>query len=199
MEEAMKAILLVLPLATSLVAAGEPVPVVSSSLPVGTPSRFFAEDLDDRIARMRKRLSIISRERGPFGLYQNPAKTPVINHVAKKISKTPFIDFINGIQISVINPRKKEFLVGARIFRVGQVFPIVRGGERLSVRVEAVGPSRVTFRNLRTGEIALRRLDVLPEGVTAAAGRFRVQGVTSRSRSEAEPLRLETNISPPAP
>ena len=191
----MKVILLILPLATSLLAAGEPVPVVSSAVPGGTPARFLSADLDDRIARMRKRLSIISRERGPFGLYQNPAD----NHVAKKISKTPFIEFINGIQISVINSREKEFLVGARIFRVGQVFPIVRGGERLSVRVEAVRSSRVTFRNLRTGEIALRRLDVLPEGVTAAAGRVRVQGVTSRSRGEAEPLRLDTNPSPPAP
>ena len=195
----MKTILLVLPLATSLLVAGEPVPVVSSAVPGGTPARFLAEDLDVRIARMRKRLSIISRERGPFGLYQNPAKTPVINHAVKEVSKTPFIEFINGIQISVINSKEKEFLVGARIFRVGQVFPIVRGGERLSVRVEAVGPPRVTFRNLQTGEVALRRLDVLPEGVTAAAGRFRVQGVTSRSRGEAEPLRLETNTPPPAP
>ena len=195
----MKTILLVLPLATSLLVAGEPVPVVSSAVPGGTPARFLAEDLDVRIARLRKRLSIISRERGPFGLYQNPAKTPVINHAVKEVSKTPFIEFINGIQISVINSKEKEFLVGARICRVGQVFPIVRGGERLSVRVEAVGPSRVTFRNLQTGEVALRRLDVLPEGVTAAAGRFRVQGVTSRSRGEAEPLRLETNTPPPAP
>ncbi|MDP7654701.1 MAG: hypothetical protein QF706_01450 [Roseibacillus sp.] len=195
----MKTILLVLPLATSLLVAGEPVPVVSSAVPGGTPARFLAEDLDVRIARLRKRLSIISRERGPFGLYQNPAKTPVINHAVKEVSKTPFIEFINGIQISVINSKEKEFLVGARIFRVGQVFPIVRGGERLSVRVEAVRPSRVTFRNLQTGEVALRRLDVLPEGVTAAAGRFRVQGVTSRSRGEAEPLRLETNTPPPAP
>ena len=88
----MKTILLVLPLATSLLVAGEPVPVVSSAVPGGTPARFLAEDLDVRIARLRKRLSIISRERGPFGLYQNPAKTPVINHAVKEVSKTPFIE-----------------------------------------------------------------------------------------------------------
>ena len=197
MAKVMKATLLTLLLAISLLAAKEPAALVSSTGSGSIPARFLAEGLDDRIASMKKRLSIASSERGPFGLYQSPGRTPVISHVAKEARKTPFSEFINGIQISVINSREKEFLVGARMFRLGQVFPIIRGGERLSVRVEAVGSSRVTFRNLQTGEIALRRLDVLPDGITATAGVFRVQGVTSRTREEAEPLRLESH--PPLP
>ena len=199
MAKVMKATLLTLFLAVSLLAAKEPVAVASSSGSGSIPARFLAQDLDDRIASMKKRLSIVGSERGPFGLYQNPGRTPVISHVAKEVRKTSFSEFINGIQISVINSREKEFLVGARRFRLGQVVPIIRGGERLSVRVEAVGSSRVTFRNLQTGEIALRRLDVLPNGVTANAGQFRVQGVTPRTRGEAEPLRLESNPSAPVP
>ncbi len=194
----MKATLLTLLPAISLLAAKEPAAVAPSSGPASVPpARFLAEDLHDRIASMKKRLSIAGSERGPFGLYQNPGRVPVINHVAEEARKTPFSEFINGIQITVINSREKEFLVGARIFRLGQVFPIVRGGERLSVRVEEVGSSRVTFRNLQTGETALRRLDVLPDGITATAGVLRVQGVTSRTREEAEPLRLESH--PPLP
>ena len=199
MAKVMKATFLILPLTISLLAAKEPGAVVSPGESGSSPARFLAEDLQDRIASMKKRLSIASSERGPFGLYQNPGRTPVISHVAKETRKTPFSEFINGIQISVINSREKEFLVGARMFRLGQVFPIIRGGERLSVRVEAVESSKVTFRNLQTGEIALLRLDILPNGITASAGQFLVQGVTPRTRGEAEPLRLESNPSLPTP
>ncbi len=199
MEKVMKATFLILSLTISLLAAKEPDAAASPAESVSSPARFLAGDLQDRIANMKKRLSIASSERGPFGLYQNPGRTPVISHVAKETRKTPFSEFINGIKISVINLREKEFLVGARMFRLGQVFPIIRGGERLSVRVEAVESSRVTFRNLQTGEIALLRLEVLPNGITASAGQFVVQGVTSRARGEAEPLRLESNPSLPTP
>ncbi len=193
----MKTLLITILLGSCLLVAEEPVAV--STAPGPAPARFLAEDLNGRIAAMRERLSIASRERGPFGLYQNPARTPVISHVAKEVRKTPFSAFINDIRISVINSREKEFLVGARMFRLGQVFPIIRDGERISVRVESIGSSRVTFRNLQTGEVALRRLDALPDGVTTAGRQLRVQGLTPRSRGESEPLRLESHSSPPLP
>ena len=193
----MKIALITLYTGSFLLVAEESVSV--STVPGPAPARFLSEDLDDRNAAMRKSLSIASRERGPFGLYQNPARTPVISQVAKEIRKTPFSAFINDIRISVINSREKEFLVGARIFRLGQVFPIIRNGERISVRVESIGSSQVAFRNLQSGEVALRRLDTLPDGVTTAGRELRVRGVTSRSRGEAEPLRLESDSSPPLP
>lgn len=164
-----------------------------------TPARFLAEDLDTRLQDLQQRLAISKRERGPFGLYQVPGKTPVITSpIERAVRKTPFDEFINLIQISVINAREKEFLVGARMFRLGQVFPIELGSERLSVRVEGVTPSQVTFKNLKTGEIALRRLDVLPAGITASADSIRPRGVTSTQRGEVEPLRLDLNA-PPTP
>ncbi len=179
--------------------AGEPSSGSNSRPEIVTPARFLADTADDRIAELKRRLSIAGRERGPFGLYQNPGKAPVISRSSREIPKTSFRDFIKDIRISLINSREREFLVGARLFRLGQVFPIVRGGEKISVRVEAVGRSRVTFKNLQSGEIAVSRLDTLPDGVSAAGQPLRLQGITLRKKSEVEPLRIESNSPPPLP
>ena len=195
----MKAILPILLLGATLVSAEKPVTTSSSRMTDAAPARFLAVELDERVLELRKRLAITTRERGPFGLYQNPGRVPVISHVVAEVRKTPFDEFIKGIEITVINAREKEFLVGARLFRIGQVFPILRGGEKLSVRVEAVEPSRVTFKNLQTGELALRRLDLLPSGVTAASGQIQVRGVTPSNRGEVEPLRIELDTPPALP
>ena len=163
-------------------------------------SRFLADGLEDRVLLLKQRLAINKQDRGPFGLHQIPGKSPILSGPISKISrKTPFNEFINSIRISVINPKEKEFLVGARIFRLGQVFPIVRAGERLSVRVESVSRSQVAFKNLDTGEVALRRLNIVPDGVTASAGSINVRGVTPIGRGQVEPLHLDFNSPPPTP
>ena len=163
-----------------------------------TPTRFLDGDVNDRVEELRKRLMIMKRDRGPFGLYQIPGKEPVVAAPITSRVQTPFSDYINRIQISVVNAKEKEFLVGARLFRLGQVFPIVRGGEKLSVQVASVRPSQVTFKNLKTGEVAVRRLDALPAGITASAGKIQVRGVTPTNNGESEPLRLDFD-SPPEP
>ena len=195
----MKATFLTLLLSSTVAVASEPTPVSAPHGEGPAPARFLSVAVDERIAEMKRRLAIAERERGPFGLYQNPGKTPVVSRSSKEIPKTTFRDFIKDIRISLINSREREFLVGARLFRLGQVFPVVRGGEQISVRVEAVGPSRVTFRNLQSGERAILRLDALPEGVTAAGKPLRLQGITLRKKSEAEPLRIESHSPPPLP
>ena len=195
----MKTTLLMILLCAAAAAAGEPSSGSNSRPEMVTPARFLADTADDRIAELKRRLSIAGRERGPFGLYQNPGKAPVISRSSREIPKTSFRDFIKDIRISLINSREREFLVGARLFRLGQVFPIVRGGEKISVRVEAVGRSRVTFKNLQSGEIAVSRLDILPDGVSAAGQPLRLQGITLRKKSEVEPLQIESNSPPPLP
>lgn len=167
-----------------------------------SPTRFLAQGsgVEERIKSLKQQLAINKRERGPFGLYQNPSKTPVYSGPMKeKLRKTPFHEFINEIQISVINAKEKEFLVGARIFRLGQVFPIVRGKESLSVRVESVSRSRVSFKNLKTGEVAVRRLDDLPNGITASVGSLDVPGVTPNGSGDRATLFLKDNTPPHTP
>ncbi len=161
-------------------------------------SRFITGEVAAHIADLKRRLAINRQELGPFGLYQVPGKTPIVSGpLRKKLQKTPFSDYINQIQISVINAREKEFLVGARIFRLGQVFPIVRGNDRISVRVESVSASRVTFKNLQSGDIAVRKLNVLPDGVIANSGALKVRGVTETSPGQAQPLHLDFTSPPP--
>ena len=180
---------------SGLVALG----ATATANPEETPARFLSDDVEDRLGVLLKRMAIMEREQGPFGLYQVPGKKPIIvSPIRTSRTKTPFGEYINRIQISVVNAKEKEFLVGARLFRLGQVFPIERGGEKLSVQVMAVEPSRVSFKNLKTGEVALRRLDSLPAGVTASAGKIQVRGVTPSNKGESEPLRLDFD-SPDSP
>jgi hypothetical protein len=164
-------------------------------------SRFLATDtLELQIQTMRARIAINAQERCPFGLSQRPGEAPVeVSPITKMIKKTPFSDYINQIQISVVNATDKEFLVGARIFRLGQVFPIARGGERISVRVESIGISAVSFKNIKTNEVATKSLHVLPAGVVADNEALNVPGVTPDVRGEEQPLLLEFNSSPPTP
>lgn len=166
-----------------------------------TATRFIPSgELDDSIMKMRGRLSINSQERDPFGLYQVPGKEPVVKSpIAKMIKKTPFSDYIENIQISVVNSKDKEFLVGARIFRLGQVFPIVRGGSSISVRVDSIEPSAVTFKNLKTGELCAKKLDLLPAGVTASTDDLHVPGVVPHRRGDTQPLHLDFETPPPTP
>lgn len=170
--------------------------------PEDSPSRFLAEGsgVDQRVEKLKQRLAINKRKRGPFGLYQILSKTPVYSGPMKdKFKKTPFHEFINEIQISVINAKEKEFLVGARMFRLGQVFPLARGKERLSVEIQSVSRSRVVFKNLQTGEVAVRRLDDLPDGITASARSLNVPGVTPNGRGERATLYLKDNTPPHTP
>jgi hypothetical protein len=169
---------------------------------VVSPTRFLAQGVgvDQRIEKLKQRLAINKRERGPFGLNQIPSKTPVDSGPLKDtLRKAPFHEFINEIQISVINAKEKEFLVGARMFRLGQVFPIARGKERLSVEIQSVSQSRVAFKNLQTGEIAVRRMDGLPNGITASVRSLNVPGVTPNGRGERATLYLKDNTLPHTP
>lgn len=191
-------VLFILTLPTPLFGA-EPAPKPGKGKVVS--SRFLDDDLDAHIASLRTRIGINRRDQGPFGLYQVPGKAPTLSEkLAKPVKRTPFRAYIKKIEISVISAREKEFLVGARMFRLGQVFPIHSGGERLKVQVVAVEPDRVTFKNLGSGEKAVKSMTTnLPNGMTAHNGNLRVPGVTSRSNGEVAPLELDNDSPPLAP
>lgn len=186
-------------LTTAVLAAAESAPAPESPEPdlQAPATRFLADDLDGHLVTLKRRLAINKQERGPFGLFQVPGKTPIVeNRINKMIKKTPFTDYIDQVELSVVNVRDQEFLVGARIFRLGQVFPIVRGTERISVRVEKIASNEVAFRNMKTGEIAKKSLNTAPRGVTAEA-ELNIPGIVPLGGAEAQPLRLDSK-EPPA-
>ena len=98
----MKATFLTLLLISGALAGSDPAPFPVSNSSGAAPARILSETLDDRIDEMKRRLSITGRERGPFGLYQNPERTPVVTRAAKEVPKTAFRDFIKDIRNAIL-------------------------------------------------------------------------------------------------
>ena len=170
-------------------AAGE------TAVPSGPmPSRLVAEEaVTPYVSMLRGRLAINGRQHDPFGLSQDLKKAtsilpvPVVKTTKKS---TPFSTVVKAIPIAAVFPLEQEFLVGSRTFHTGQVFPLVAGGDNLSVRVEAVRSSSVRFKNIRSGEVIEKRLDLLPDGVTPGGGAITVPGVTEQNNEANEPLHI---------
>lgn len=194
----LSSVILLLALSTPLLAAE---PARNTEKDKVVSARFLSDDLDTHIASLRTRIGINKREQGPFGLYQIPGRAPTLTEkLTKPVERTPFRSYVKKIEISVISAREKEFLVGARMFRLGQIFPIHSGNEKMRVKVVSVEPDRVVFKNLKTGEQAVKSMrETLPNGMTAHNGNLNVPGVTSRSNGEAAPLNLDNDSPPPVP
>lgn len=185
-------------------AAPSPASPAESGVDAGiAPSRMVGPSLSDHVADLRDKLAINGRKRGPFGLHQDLSKaSDSLLTISKKTvvrKETPFELVVNAINIAAVFPREQEFLVGSRSFRKGQTFPLVAGQDKISVRVEGVHSNRVSFRNLRSGEVIDKRLDLLPDGVTNGVGSIVPAGVTPGEAEEGATLHVILEGGPAAP
>ena len=117
--------------------------------------------------------SIRGRARDPFGHSQDPDAKHIGQLSAAKsmrratpILATPFSDIVRLIIITTIMPGEKRFLVGTRSISQGDQMPITFRGKHIFVKITEVNTRQIGFRNLETGEIAMRQLDMLPAGMT---------------------------------
>ena len=92
-------------------------------------------------------------------------------------------------------PGEKRFLVGTRSFRQGEQIPLSFRGKQIPVRITEVNSQQISFKNLESGEIASRKLDMLPVGMTPGNRGITAPGMTL-DRPNA-PIELETGD--PAP
>ena len=167
------------------------------------PSRLIADSADQQVELMRSRLAINMKDRGPFGLNQDPGKvgsTIDLGPVRRRAKKvvTPFIDVVRAVPVAAVFPAEQEFLVGYRSIRTGDTFPLVVRDEKISVRVESVHSRGVVFKNLKSGESATKRLDLLPEGITPGGKIQLINGVTPAGESSKEPLHIVLSTLPSA-
>lgn len=167
------------------------------------PTRLIDGDVSKHVDMLRARLAISTQERGPFGLFQKPGKEPVKAFVspAKKLRTVviPFDAVVDALTIAAVMPSDKMFMVGSRSLRVGQTLPLVAGGRTFRTRVEHVRSDQIGFRNLEDNEMAVKRLDLLPDGVSAGGGKLTPQGVIPSNGGSAEPLQVDLMVHPPSP
>jgi hypothetical protein len=170
----------------------KPEPAAADEAVLKLPSRYAGagSDLAAYIATYSGKFSIKTRQTDPFGRFQDPEfKAPepkIVSSTAKpsfqKVPPTPFIDVVNAIEVNTVDLAKQRFLVGTREFRRGSVFPVqLPNGKTIKIQVLAVSSSAITFRNLDTAETAVRKLKMLPPGMSKGGQPLTAPGMQSTS------------------
>jgi len=183
----------------------DPVDPAVSSLPSGngpTPSRYAGEDLKTYIAELANQLAIRSRVSDPFAQLQDPnAKPQVKPTVAKTARRTApeppatLSDIVGRIEITTIMPKDRRFLVGSRSIGQGDKVPIAFRNKQIRTEVTEVSSHRIAFRNLDTGEIGVRQLNILPPGMTPGTRTLTAPGMVPTNPNAP----LEIDLSTPLP
>lgn len=149
-------------------------PATKEPAPLGTtPSRFVGEaDLDAYVEALSSVFSMRSRATDPFGQLQDPNAKPVPKpttttpHPTTRALSTPFADIIRRIEVKMIMPKEKSFLVGTRSIKQGDTIPLTYRGRNIRVAISSVTARRIEFRNLESGETAALNINLLPAGMT---------------------------------
>ena len=140
----------------------------------------------------------------PFGLFQEPGKEPkqpLLSPIRRpeKLAKIPFQVMVEALPIAAVMAAEKMFMVGPRAVRVGEVLPLSARGRVFRARVESVKAAQIVFRDLATNELAVKRLDLLPNGVRPGGGVIRPPGVVPEGGAVEVPLELDLGLPPDAP
>ncbi len=172
--------------------SGLPEAKVPASLPKeagpasATPSRFVGtSELNAYVESLNSIFLIRSRVRDPFGQAQDPDAKPVIkapvaqkaHHIAPVLA-IQFSEIVQKIVVTTIMPGERRFLVGTRSVKQGDQLPLSFRGKQIRVEVTDVTSRQIEFRNLDTGEIASRKLDMLPIGMTPGHHGITAPGMT---------------------
>lgn len=178
--------------------ASDSAPVVKASakLPGGTsapalipselkPSRFAGELVEAFTLARAAVFAMASRTTDPFGLLQDPSVKPLNRTPQDSIKRrealppTPLQEIITLIRVTTIMPAEKKFLVGTRVFKESDEFPINFQGKRIRMKVLQVSSSKIIFRNLDTGETASLSTGILPPGMVPGKEAIQPAGLVS--------------------
>ena len=169
---------------------------------ISTPSRQVGPtELDAYVKSLSSVFSIGQRTLDPFAMPQDPDAKPVIQEPAPgvvrrvQIQVTPFPEIVQKIVVTTIMPGEKRFLVGTRSFKQGEQIPLSFRGKQIRVQITEVNSQQISFKNLESGEIALRKLDMLPVGMTPGSHGITAPGMTLDSPNA--PIELDTGETPP--
>ena len=151
-----------------------------------TPSRnISAAELKPYVDSIANLFLIRGRARDPFGQNQDPAAKPVIKASAPQAVRriasaqaTPFADIVRLLDVTTIMPGQKRFLIGTRSFKVGDVIPLNFRNKPIQVVITEVTSRQISFRNRESGEVAVRKLNMLPAGMRAGSRGIAAPGMT---------------------
>jgi hypothetical protein len=151
-----------------------------------TPSRQIGPaELESYVTSLSSVFSSRQRDTDPFGQLQDPDAKPIIRTPVASAAKhaapvqvTPFADIIRLIVVTTIMPGEKRFLVGTRSIKQGDQIPLSFRGKQIRVQVTEVTSQQIAFKNLESGDVASRKLDMLPVGMTPGNRGISAPGMT---------------------
>jgi hypothetical protein len=163
------------------------------------PSRLIAPtELKVYLESLSSQFLIRGRATDPFGQVQDPNVKPVVkatvNGAIKRptaVLATPFPELIRRISITTVMPGEKRFLLGTRSIKQGDQIPLTFRGKPIRVQVTEVSSKQIAFRNLDSGEITLRKLNIMPSGMTAGQHGATVPGMVADLPNS--PIELDTD------
>jgi hypothetical protein len=153
---------------------------------ISTPSRQIGPtEMETYLASVASVFLSRGRTLDPFGMPQDPDAKPIVKApvpgAVKRIAPiqaTPFPEIIDKIVVTTIMPGEKRFLVGTRSIKQGEQIPLTFRGKQIRVQVTEVTSRQISFKNLDNGEMASRKLDMLPVGMTPGSRGITAPGMT---------------------
>jgi hypothetical protein len=173
---------------TEAAKADQPGTIEATPAPVSTtPSRYVGtSETESYVKTVSAAFSILKRPTDIFGQLQDPDAKPIVKTPApgavKRIAPvqaTPLSEIVRLLVVTTIMPGEKKFLLGTRSVRQGDQLPLNFRGKELRVQVTEVTSRQIAFKNLDSGETAVRKLDMLPVGMTAG-----LRGITPPGMSQ---------------
>lgn len=177
------------------------VPTTPATATAPTPSRYAGKELKSYVEALTNQLAIRNRATDPFGQLQDPNAKPVVKPTAAKVTRRPtaeppasLSDIVGRIEITTIMPKDKRFLVGSRSIGQGDKLPLSFRNKQIRTEVTEVSSRKIVFRNLDTGEIGVRQLNLLPAGMTPGTRGISAPGMVPANPNTA----LEIDSSTPS-
>lgn len=137
------------------------------------PSRFVGPDLKSYVEAIASQFAMRERTSDPFGQQQDPNARPVVKPIDSKTIRrttiepsTSLSDIVARIEITTIMLKDKRFLVGSRSIGQGDILPLNFRNKPIRTQVTEISSKKIVFRNLDTGELGVRQLNILPSGMT---------------------------------
>ena len=123
--------------------------------------------IDRQITEAAVKLSTIQRQRDPFGVSVSAdvlLVSPQQQALAVEAPKLPTIaDAIKGLSIDAVSPGKREFQIGGRIIKCGEVLKLRHRGLMFEAKVTEVTPYAVIYEDVKDGTKAAVNLGIIPQ------------------------------------
>lgn len=144
----------------------------SSSAVVLVDARDHIGSIQDYISQQKANLAIGGKEKDIFGLPQDPKKAKALEVATKaperevKKPTLPLQRVLDALPLTMMDPVGNRVIVnGKPPLRAGENLELTVAKETLTLRLEGVRSNGAYFRDLSTGELGLRSMTKLPEGI----------------------------------